>query len=324
MDSVKKRLKDLGRRTLPLAGWLAVILLLSLLIPVGDTLWLKVLSISGTVHTSPYQGCSAGFWKQEQHLGYWPGEYAIEDSFEKTFSVGEAEEPTLLQALELKGGGLNALMRQAVAALLNAAHTDIEYEFSEGEVITLTQDAFGSGDYQQTADRFNLANEMVCPMSPPLPLGPTETPTSTATGTPTPTDTPTATATDTPNATDTPTSTATKDPAATATPTPTATDTPTATNTSTPTETDTPTPTDNLGATSTSTPTATSTSMPEATSTDTSTATPTDNPGPTATDTPTPTETSQSTSTHTPTVTPSNTEAPTATDTSTPSVTPPS
>jgi hypothetical protein len=53
------------------------------------------------------------------------------------FDVGVAEEPTLLQALELKGGGLNALMRQAVAALLNYAHPDIEYEFSqEDEVIT--------------------------------------------------------------------------------------------------------------------------------------------------------------------------------------------
>jgi hypothetical protein len=173
-------------------------------------------------------------------------------------------------------------MRQAVAALLNYAHPDIEYEFSqEDEVITMFQGAFASGDYQQTEDRFYIANDMACPMSPPLPLEltptPTDTPTATATDTPIATDTPTATATDTPNATDTPTPTATDTPSASDTPTPTATDTPNASDTPTPTATDTPDATD--------TPTATATDTPQAI--DTSTPTPTDTSTPTITITPT-------------------------------------
>lgn len=228
-------------------GWLAVLLLLTLLIPVGDTLWSKVLTISGTVNTSHLQGCSVGFWKQENHFGYWPGEYTPGTPFEDVFGVDVTDEPTLLQALELKGGDVNALMRQAVAALLNSAHPDIAYTFfPEDEVITMFQDAFNSGEYQPTEGLFNSANEMGCPMSPPLPLTPTatpsNTPTSTSTDTPTPTETPMATVTDTPAVTDTPTPMATETPIITDTPTPTATDTPIASDTPT------PTPTENICA----------------------------------------------------------------------------
>jgi hypothetical protein len=299
MDPVIQKLKDLGRRMLPLAWWLAAVLLLTLLIPVGDTLWSKVLTISGTVNTSPFQGCSLGFWKQEHHFGYWPGEYTPGTPFEEVFGVDVADEPTLLQTLELKGGKLNALMRQAVAALLNGAHPDIAYKFTpEEEVITMFQDAFGSGEYQQTEGLFTVANEMGCPMSPPLPLTPTvtpsNTPTSTSTDTPTPTETPTATATDTPAATDTPTPTATNTPNVTDTPTPPATDTPITTDTPTLTATDTP------DATDTPTPTATDTPQPI----DSPTPTPTHTSSPTSTNTPTQTSTFTPTWTWTPSPTP--------------------
>jgi hypothetical protein len=275
---------------------LAAVLLLTLLIPVGDTLWSKVLTISGTVNTSPLQGCSLGFWKQEHHFGYWPEEYTPGTSFEEVFGVDVADEPTLLQTLELQGGKLNALMRQAVAALLNSAHSDIAYRYSpEDEVITMFQGAFNSGEYQPTEGLFMVANEMGCPMSPPLPLTPTatpsSTPTSTSTDTPTPTDTPTATpaatatptptATDTPNATDTPTLTATNTSDASDTPTPTATDTPNVTDTPTATATDTPQPIDSPTPTPTHTSSPTSTNTPTQTSTFTPTWTWTPSPTPT-------------------------------------------
>lgn len=71
----------------------------------------------------------------------------------------------------------------------------------------------------------------------------TDTPTQTATETPTVTDTPTETPTQTSTATDTPTGTPTETPTPTGTPTHTWTDTPTVTDTPTSTATDTPTPT---------------------------------------------------------------------------------
>ncbi|MCI0890069.1 MAG: hypothetical protein J4O04_04610, partial [Chloroflexi bacterium] len=148
-------------------------------------------------------------------------------------------------------------------------------------------------------------------------LGPTATPTDTATATPTDTPTATSTPTDTPTATSTPTdtptatSTPTNTPTATSTPTNTPTDTPTAT--STPTNTPTDTPTDTPTATSTLTNTPTATSMP--TETPLPTDTPSSAPSPTAsgesTATPQPaTVTATATAATTVTVTPAATEEP--------------
>jgi hypothetical protein len=72
--------------------------------------------------------------------------------------------PTLLEALELRGGGLNRLMAQATAALLNAAHDGVNYPFTDDEVIAKFQAAFDSGDYGPTADAFAAANDGECPL----------------------------------------------------------------------------------------------------------------------------------------------------------------
>ncbi|MEQ8675994.1 MAG: DUF4062 domain-containing protein [Aggregatilineales bacterium] len=133
---------------------------------------------------------------------------------------------------------------------------------------------------------------------------PTNTPTATATNTATPTPTRTSTATNT--ATDTSTPTATMTHSATPTDTPTATDTPTNTATHTPTSTLTDTPT----ATETSTPTSTPTDTATATATHTPTSTPTDTPTATATLTPSATFTATSTPTIVPSAIPTCTGAP--------------
>ena len=77
-------------------------------------------------------------------------------------------EPSLLQALKFGGGGLKALARHAVAALLNAAHPDIdpapEYD-TPAEVIAAFQAAFASGDYETTKDALQASNESGCPLS---------------------------------------------------------------------------------------------------------------------------------------------------------------
>ena len=103
------------------------------------------------------EGCTPGFWKQPQHFDSWVG-YTPSQSFETVFDVdvtlrGQGQTtyatPTLLQALDANGGGVNALARHGVAALLNASNPDVEFAFTTAEVIALVHDAIVSGDPAQ-------------------------------------------------------------------------------------------------------------------------------------------------------------------------------
>ncbi len=249
--------------------------LLALTLPVSQTSWIQVLTVSGTVNFRALQGCSVGFWKQSHHFDSWPAPYLPDTPFEDPFDREVGDELSLLEALEHRGGGLNALTRQSAAALLNAASGDIQYAFNVNEVVTRFQAAFDSGDYEPTKDAFDSANQAGCPLNgsaggegatAPSP-SPTNTETATATATPQ-TPTPEASATPTPAQEQTqdvtPTSTSTPPSSATALP-----DTPTGSPTATTDAGGTVSPTGD----STASPTATD--PPEATDTPTPTASPT-------------------------------------------------
>lgn len=114
-----------------------------------------------------FQGCTPGFWKQPQHFDSWiPTGFSPSNDFDTIFGR-DAFNPdiTLLQALNLGGGGLNALARQAVAAILNAAHPNINYPFTVSQIISMFQSAFDSGNYEPTKDQFDDANNQGCPLS---------------------------------------------------------------------------------------------------------------------------------------------------------------
>lgn len=247
MGSVNHGPGLLRRAALPLLTVLVVGALLSVLIPVGDTLWAKILYISGSVETSfeKGQGCTPGFWKQEHHFDSWPAPYAPDDLFKDALDIEVDSDLTLVEALRLQGGGENALMRHTVAALLNATSPDVAYLYSTGQVIEMFQTAVASGDpdlIEETKDLFDDANEKNCPLpikKPKREVSPTPTAEAPQKHLQAPTSTPTPTATDTPTAT--PTATATNRTTATSTATSTATET--ATEVSSPTMTMTPTAT---------------------------------------------------------------------------------
>jgi len=75
----------------------------------------------------------------------------------------------LVQALKLKEGNLDLLIREAVAAMLNAAHPQIHYPYSVSEIMTMTQIAISSGNYDETMDLLKKANDVgnspLCPAS---------------------------------------------------------------------------------------------------------------------------------------------------------------
>lgn len=73
----------------------------------------------------------------------------------------------MVQVLWFGGGGLDALGRHAVAALLNASHpltSPPPAIDTPGEVIAAFQAAFDSGNYEPTKNMFKDANEAGCPM----------------------------------------------------------------------------------------------------------------------------------------------------------------
>lgn len=159
-----------------LLAWCAGLVLVAALVPVGEALWSEVLGVSGSVQIAEWtptptptpatgHGCTPGYWKQEQHFSSWPEPYFPQSDLAQAFGVDPLEgDPTLLDGLEAKGGGLDALLRHAVAALLNAASDGVNYPFDLETVVKMFQTALQSGDYETTKDALEAANESDCPL----------------------------------------------------------------------------------------------------------------------------------------------------------------
>ena len=81
-------------------------------------------------------GRTPGFWKQSQHFQYWPAPYTPNTLFSSVFDNAFPGK-TLLQVLRQGGGGLNALGRHTVAALLNSASGNVNFALEPSMVITL-------------------------------------------------------------------------------------------------------------------------------------------------------------------------------------------
>jgi hypothetical protein len=109
------------------------------------------------------EGCTPGFWKAEQHFDSWTG-YLPTDLFLTVFGEDAFPGLTLLDVLNLGGGGLNALGRAAVAALLNAASPDVDYDLTTAQVITAFNAVFPGGDYETLKNRLDLLNNQGCPL----------------------------------------------------------------------------------------------------------------------------------------------------------------
>ncbi len=111
----------------------------------------------------PLEGCTPGYWKQPHHFDSWVG-YAPAQSFEAVFGRDVPGTPSLLNALGMKGGGLNALMRHATAALLNTS-SGVNYGMTPAQVISAFQAAFDSGNFEPTKDMFDAMNNRGCPLN---------------------------------------------------------------------------------------------------------------------------------------------------------------
>jgi hypothetical protein len=149
----------------------------------GDSFFLAGVSANLTERVPPPppsdgDGCTPGFWRQPHHFAAWvPTGYAPNDPFDTVFGRSPGDDLTLHEALTARGGGINALLRQAVAALLNAAHPDVAYRYTVAEVISIVQRAIDSGAFESAKDLLESANELGCPLAaPPPPMTPPVTP----------------------------------------------------------------------------------------------------------------------------------------------------
>lgn len=136
----------------------------------------------GTVSCVPPEkigcdGCTPGYWKQSHHFGSWAPAVPTGTNATKFFDVfdvcdasnanckyqGLPANLTLLQALELGGGGFNALARHAAAAYLNAINTDVDYSMSSNDVVAGVINAFKTGN-SGFKEKLEKANEAGCPL----------------------------------------------------------------------------------------------------------------------------------------------------------------
>ena len=125
--------------------------------------WIAATLAVPTPEDGDGEGCTPGFWRQPHHLDSWVG-YSPGDSFDAVFGVDAQGDQTLLEAVWQGGGGARALGRHAVAALLNSVDPDVQYEFSEAEVIQIVQDAYASGDFNGAKNLLEGQNEQYCPL----------------------------------------------------------------------------------------------------------------------------------------------------------------
>jgi hypothetical protein len=121
-------------------------------------------------------GLTPGFWKNNaanQDAIAWPRTPSGTLIYEPSQTVGSVfdipnqyasyADVTLEDALDLNGGGVNALLRHAVAALLNATQPLVAYPITSAEVIARTNAALASGSNQSInslKDQFDKWNNL--------------------------------------------------------------------------------------------------------------------------------------------------------------------
>ena len=100
------------------------------------------------------EGCTPGYWRN--HFEDWPPTgYSPADIFDTVFGTAYFTPTyTLGQAINQGGGGLNRLARHGTAALLSAAHPDVDYPYTVAEVIFMVQAGM--------IDPLAAANELGC------------------------------------------------------------------------------------------------------------------------------------------------------------------
>jgi hypothetical protein len=111
------------------------------------------------------EGCTPGYWKQEQHFDSWPTGVLPTDLFTDHGFEDAYPGMTLLDVLKNKGNksGLEALGRHTVAAFLNSL--TVNYAFAD--VVGMFNAVYPAdkGAYNTLKGQFATENESGCPLN---------------------------------------------------------------------------------------------------------------------------------------------------------------
>lgn len=120
----------------------------------------------GEVVAGGGQGCTPGYWKQPHHFDSWPPTLSPGQPFGSVFADAFPGK-SLRDVLAQGGGGLNALGRHSVAALLNASSPRVSFDLLPTQVIQRFDAAFpGSNNgYESLKNEFEELNEQGCPLN---------------------------------------------------------------------------------------------------------------------------------------------------------------
>jgi len=118
------------------------------------------------------EGCTPGFWKQDQHFGAWaiPQSTTLESVFDVPNSLNLDNE-TFLEALQGGGGsGINGaatiLFRAATAAYLNSLNDEISYPLTSAQIVSQVNTALATLNrdaYLKLAGTLDTYNNLGCP-----------------------------------------------------------------------------------------------------------------------------------------------------------------
>ncbi len=123
------------------------------------------------------EGCTPGYWKQDHHQPWTGTGLSPSQILSSVFTIPGALSSfaSLSLDLALEGGGgpgvsgaAQILFRAAVAALLNAAHPDVDYPLSTSSVISQTNAALASLNRTtilNLAADFDTKNNLGCPLN---------------------------------------------------------------------------------------------------------------------------------------------------------------
>lgn len=119
-----------------------------------------------------FEGCTLGYWKVRKHHDSWPAPFTTNTLLQSYFGSG-APDVTLLTALSFQGGpgvdgGKRILLKQAVASLLNAASSGVDFPLTAAQVIQQVSFALDSGDRDvmiSLAATLDAYNNQGCPLN---------------------------------------------------------------------------------------------------------------------------------------------------------------
>jgi hypothetical protein len=144
----------------------------------GDEAAAITVTVTNYIEEEGDEGCTPGYWKgnaDNWEAVSWVG-YAPGDDFSIVFGIPEQElrangknvytDPTLREALDANGSGINLLARSAVAALLNASNPNINFTMTEAEIIAAVQAAIAAGEeaIQTRGEQLDDDNNLGCPI----------------------------------------------------------------------------------------------------------------------------------------------------------------